>query len=34
MNDNYGWTKNNNINGCNEKNIKYKEMIEIKTYCC
>ena len=24
-NDNYGWSKNNNINGCNEKNIKYKE---------
>ena len=22
-NDNYGWTKNDNINGWNEKNIKY-----------
>jgi hypothetical protein len=23
MNDNYGLTKNENINGCKEKNIKY-----------
>ena len=25
MNGNYGLTKNENINGCNEKNVKYKE---------
>jgi hypothetical protein len=24
-NDNYGWIKDDNINGCNEKNIRYKE---------
>jgi hypothetical protein len=23
-NDNYGWIKDDNINGCNEKNVKYK----------
>jgi hypothetical protein len=23
--DNYGQTKNDNINGCNEKNVRYKE---------
>jgi hypothetical protein len=22
-NDNYGWTKNDNINECNKKNVKY-----------
>jgi hypothetical protein len=25
-NDNYGQTKNDNINRCNEKNVRYKEM--------
>ena len=29
-NDNYGWTKNDDINGWNEKNIKYKEMNNWK----
>jgi len=24
-NDNYGWIKDDNINGCNEKNVRYKE---------
>ena len=31
-NDNYGWTKNDDINGWNKKNIKYKKKIERKTY--
>jgi hypothetical protein len=30
MNDNYGWTKNDNSNGYNEKNIKYKEINNCK----
>jgi hypothetical protein len=30
MNDNYGWIKNDNINGCNEKNVKYKERNDLK----
>jgi hypothetical protein len=32
MNDNYGWIKDDNINGCNEKNIKYKERNDWKKY--
>jgi len=30
MNDNYGWIKDDKINGCNEKNIKYKEINDWK----
>jgi len=29
-NDNYGWIKNDNINGCNEKNVRYKERNDWK----
>ena len=29
-NDNYGWIKDDNINGCNEKNIIYKERNDWK----
>jgi len=29
-NDNYGWIKDDNINGCNEKNIRYKERNDWK----
>jgi len=30
MNDNYGRIKDDNINGCNEKNVKYKERNDWK----
>jgi len=30
MNDNYGWSKNDNINRCNEKNVKCKERDDWK----
>jgi hypothetical protein len=30
MNDNYGWINDDNINGCNEKNIRYKERNDWK----
>jgi hypothetical protein len=30
-NDNYGWIKDDNINGCNEKNMRYKERNDWKT---
>ena len=30
MNDNYGCIKHDNSNGCNEKNIKYKEKNDSK----
>jgi hypothetical protein len=30
MDDNYGWTKNDDNHGCNEKNIKYKEKNDWK----
>jgi len=29
-NDNYGWIKDDNINGCNEKNVRYKERNDWK----
>ena len=28
--DNYGWIKDGNINGCNEKNVRYKERNDWK----
>jgi hypothetical protein len=30
MNDSYGWSKNDNINRCNEKNVKCKERDDWK----